>query len=77
MYLAASGLSCSTWDSCCIMQDPSLWRTDSRALGFSSWAPGLSGLVAHGILVLQPGIESMSPALQGRFLTTGSAGKSL
>ena len=50
IYLAASGLSCSTCDPCCMMQDPSWWCTDSRALGFSSWAPGLSGLVAHGLL---------------------------
>ena len=29
-----------------------------------------------GILVPQPGIEPMTPALQGRFLTTGPPGKS-
>ena len=29
-----------------------------------------------GILVPQPGIELISPALQGRFLTTGPLGKS-
>ena len=32
---------------------------------------------ACGILVPQPGIELLSPALQGEFLTTGSPGKSL
>ena len=30
-----------------------------------------------GILVPRPGIETMSPALEGRFVTTGSPGKSL
>ena len=30
-----------------------------------------------GILVHQPGIEPMSPALEGGFLTTGPPGKSL
>ena len=32
---------------------------------------------ACGILVAQPGIEPMSPALESRFLTTGPPGKSL
>ena len=32
--------------------------------------------MACGILVPQPGIKPMSPALQGRFLTTGPPGKS-
>ena len=42
----------------------------------SSVAHGLSrSTVACGILVLLPGIEPPSPALQGRFLTTGSPGK--
>ena len=36
----------------------------------------LSCSVACGILVPWPGIEPMSFALQGRFLTTGSSGKS-
>ena len=31
---------------------------------------------ACGILVLQPGIEPESPALEGRFSTTGPIGKS-
>ena len=37
----------------------------------------LSCSEAYGILLPQPGIEPASPALQGRFLTTGSPGKSL
>ena len=40
-------------------------------------ALGLSCPMAFGILVPLPGIESMSPALQGGFITTGSPGKSL
>ena len=27
--LTASGLSCSRWDLCCVMQDLSLWHVDS------------------------------------------------
>ena len=44
--------------------------------GFSSCEVRLSCPTACGILVLQPGIEPMSPALEGRFLTTGPPGKS-
>ena len=36
----------------------------------------ISCSMAGGIFVPQPGIEPMSPALQGRFLTTGPPGKS-
>ena len=39
-------------------------------------AHGLSCSSACGILLPQPGIEPVSPALQGRFLTTGPPGKS-
>ena len=39
-------------------------------------APGLSFLTACGILVLQLGITPSSPALHGRFLTTGLPEKS-
>ena len=54
-----------------IMQDPSLWCTDSLAV-----ACRLSCSTACGILVPQPGIEPASPALQSRFLTSGPPGKS-
>ena len=37
----------------------------------------LSCPTARGILVSRPGIEPVSPALAGRFLTTGPPGKSL
>ena len=36
----------------------------------------LSHPAAYGILVLRPGMEPMSMALQGGFLTTGSQGNS-
>ena len=39
-------------------------------------AQGLSCPVAYGILVPRPGIEPVSPALEGGFLTTGPPGKS-
>ena len=32
--------------------------------------------MAYGILVPPPGMEPVSPALEGGFLTTGSSGKS-
>ena len=38
-----------------------------------AWA---SVVAARGILVPRPGIEPVSPALQGTFLTTGPPGKS-
>ena len=37
---------------------------------------GLSSSAACGLLVPQPRIKPISPALQGRFLTTGPPGKS-
>ena len=37
---------------------------------------GLSCPSACGILIPQPGIEPVSPALEGGFLTTGPSGKS-
>ena len=49
-----------------------------------AWAPGHMGFsscdaraqLPHGMRVLSgPGIEPMSPSLQGRFLTTGPPGK--
>ena len=40
-------------------------------------AQGLGCLVECGILVPRPGMETMSFALEGRFLTTGPPAKSL
>ena len=36
----------------------------------------LSCPLAYGILIPRPGIEPVSPVLEGRFLTTGPPGKS-
>ena len=79
-----SGLSCGMWDLSLRHTGSSLQRT-----GFSLvvvQAPGCAGSVvvvrglscptSCGILVLQPGFEPASPALEGRFLTTGPPGKS-
>ena len=41
------------------------------------WYEGLGAPMISGILVPQLGIELTSPALEGRFLTTGPSGKSL
>ena len=59
-----------------------LWCVGPRACRLSSC--GVQGSRAHrfscpvacGILVPQPGIEPVSPALEGGFLTTGPPGKS-
>ena len=65
-----SGLSCST-HFCCVTRDLSLWRVDSVVV-----ASGLSCSVAYGILVPRPGMEPVSLAVEGGFLTTGPRGKS-
>ena len=49
----------------------SLWPACS---GVVAW--GVSCPVARGILVPLPGIKPVSPALEGRYLTTGLSGKS-
>ena len=51
------------------------WSTCSRYMGFNSCSTweSLSHSMRH---LLGPGIESMSSALAGRFLTTGPPGKS-
>ena len=64
--LAVSGLCCGTGDLHCVM-----W-----ARGLSSCAHKLSCPMAGGILV-GPGIKAIPPALQGKFLITGSPEKSL
>ena len=71
-YLAGSGLSRNTQDLRCLMGDLSSQHTDSpvavRRTSFSA---------ACGILVLQPGVKPVFPALQGGLLITGPPGKSL
>ena len=52
-----------------------LWRTDSRACRLSSC--GSQAWLFHGMWDLPgPGIETMSPALAGRFLSPELPGKS-
>ena len=65
LFVAARGLlsSCGT---------QALERVGSGAA-----AHGLSCPVACGILVPRPGIEPLSPSLEGGFLTSGPPGKSL
>ena len=74
----------------CIMQDLSLWCTDPplawaqelQHTGIVAWSLAQlprhwhSCPVAGGIQAPRPGIEPMSPALEGRFLTTGPTGAS-
>ena len=54
----------------------STWALLLRSTSSVVVAHGLSCPVACGILVPRPGIEHMSPALEGRFFTTGPPGKS-
>ena len=81
------GLLCCLWAlSSCSERGYSLSRsTGSRCFGFgnyASWAlePGFSSCGAWGYLLHtvcyppRPEIEPVSPALQGRFLTTGHEG---
>ena len=57
------------------------WLLSFRSMGSRVWAQQLwrrlSCPAVCGILVPGPGIEPVSPALVGGFLTTGSPGKSL
>ena len=81
IILAASGLCWGTQDFHFIMQDLSLRCMDSLAVaqglsGCSSGAPEWGSKLQQLLLVgmLAPGIKPMSPALQGRFLTTVDRG---
>ena len=65
IYLAVLHLSCG-------LQDFSLPHTD-----FPGVVHGIDCSKAWGILIHQPRMEPMSPALQGGVLTTGPRGKSL
>ena len=65
LFLAASGLSCGMWDLL-------LQRTGSVVAVLGPSCP-----TVYGILVPQPGLEPVSPALEGGFSTTGPPGKSL
>ena len=67
---------CATWDLHWVMWDLSLKQVDSLVVTQSSRVHELSCPVACGILVPQLRLEPLSPALQGRFLTTGPPGKS-
>ena len=69
--LALLGLSCAMQDLW-LPYAGQLWRLSSEV-----GVHGLSFSMAYGILVLPPGIEPTSPALQGKFLTSGLPGKSL
>ena len=87
--MAALGLHCCTWAfSSCGEWGPLFIAVCGLLIAVTSrcraWAPGtwasvvvaheLSRPAAHGIL---PGLEPVSPALAGRFLTTAPPGKSL
>ena len=76
IYLAVSGLSCSVRDLRCITWDLSPQCMDSSCDAWPQYLPrGLSGSTLCEILVPWPGIDSVSIALEGRFLTTRSPEK--
>ena len=58
-----------TFDFCLLYQFP--------LGGGAAASHGLSCPLVHGIFIPQPGMEHASPALEGRFLTTGPPGKTL
>ena len=82
VYLVASGLRCSTQDLCCVLWElptfhvaaHGLASCGSRVSAVSTC--GFSCYPACGILFSRLGIQLVSPALQGGFLTTGPRGKS-
>ena len=78
IYLAASGLGCGMRDlllrhiGFSLVVAHGLWNTGSVVV-----ARGLRCTAACGILVPQPGIKPVSPALEGRFFTARPPGKCL
>ena len=52
-----------------------MWTQYLQCVGFLAEVRGLSCPVECGVLVPQPGIKPVSPALESKFLTTGSPGK--
>ena len=64
VFVEVRGIFC-----CSARASLQLWRPGSRV-------HGLSCPVARGILVPQPGLEPVSPSLEGGFLTTEPPGKS-
>ena len=78
------GLSCSTCNLPWIMQDFSLcWMDSSHGSQALEWAGSVAVVcrvscsTPHGVIDPQPGVEPVSPALQGRFLVAEPPGKSL
>ena len=67
---SGSGEHAPGWAGFCSRSTRTLEYTGSVVV-----AHELSRSVARGILVPQPGMKPVSPALQGRFLTTGPPGK--
>ena len=76
IYLAGSGLSCSMWLSCGIFHCGA-WAQQLQCRASGSVVCELNCSVACGILVPWPGIEPVSPALQGVSSTTGHQGNPL
>ena len=71
VYLVASGLHCVVWVLSLRCMDSLVVAHVHQSWGSVVRAHGLSCSAACGILVPRPGIKPTSPALQGRFLTTG------
>ena len=72
----AGRISVAPWFSCSLQASLQLGAQAAEHTGLVA-APRLSCPEACGTLIPLPGTESMSPALQGGFLTIGPPGKSL
>ena len=86
IYLAALGLTCSLQDLLLPCKDSLVVVHGLSHCGVPApehvglvvtWTHRLSCFAVRGVLAPQPGLKPMSPALQGRFLTTGPMGNSL
>ena len=76
IYLAASGVSCSTWTF--VASCGPCWFTPSLVVVHRLDSCDVRAWLPCGTWNLpRPGIEPVSPALQGRFLTTSPQGKSV
>ena len=78
VFLVAQGTFTASWEIfSCSTQTLSLCHIGSGAHELSSCGAPVSFFMEWQVLVPWPGIESISPALQGEFLTTAGPMKSL
>ena len=78
IYLATSGLSCRTQNLRCLTRNLLLWCVVSLVMAHGLSNRGVWAQLPEACRVLLPqsGIEPVSPALQGKFFTTGPSQRS-